>query len=79
MNLFNMWTPSNKIIQHLVKTKKINPIGLAHFGGKQYFYIPDEGEYKGRFHGNINCDELGKIITRMTDEEIEQILNKNDI
>ena len=68
-----MWTPSNKIIQHLVKTGKIKPTGLAHFGGKQYFYIPDEGEYKGRFNGNINLEELGKIITWMTDEEIENI------
>jgi hypothetical protein len=71
-----MWTPSNKIIQHLVKTGKINPTGLVHFGGKQYFYIADEGEYKGRFSGNIDREELGKIITWMTNEEIESIMTK---
>ena len=67
-----MWTPSNKIIQHLVETGKIKPTGLAHFGGKQYFHITDDGH----FGGNINCEELGKIITWMTDEEIELILIK---
>ena len=73
-----MFTPSNKIIQHLVKTGKIKPGGLQHFGGKQYYYIPDEGEYAGRFNGNFHPDdrdEIGKIITWMTDEEIQNIIN----
>ena len=73
-----MFTPSNKIIQHLVKTGKFNLKGLPHFGGKQYFYVPDEGEYKGRFNGNFlpeDREELAKIIIWMTDEEIDNIMN----
>ena len=73
-----MFTPSNKIIQHLVKTGKIKPEGLEHFGGKQYFYIPDEVEYKGRFNGNFLPEDreiIAKTIIWMTDEEIENIMN----
>jgi len=73
-----MFTPSNKLIQHLVKTGKMKPIGLQHFGGKQYFYIPDECEYKGRFNGNFHIEdyeELAKTLIWMTNEEIENIMN----
>ena len=67
-----MWTASNKIIQHLIETGQIKPKGLQHYGGKHYFYVTDDGH----FGGNINCEELGKIITWMRNEEIELILIK---
>ena len=62
---------SNKIIQYLVKTGKIEATGLPHFGGKQYIYksVDNSG-----LEGNINIMKLGEVIYDMTDEDIQLLL-----
>ena len=62
---------SNKIIQYLVNTGKIEPKGLPHFGGKQHVY--KSGNTEG-WEGNVNILKLGEIIYDMSDEDIELLL-----
>jgi predicted transcriptional regulator len=59
---------SNKLLQYLVQTNKIEAKGLPHYGGKQYVYMKENSKWGG----NVDLFQIGDAVYNLKDEEIEE-------